>query len=89
MLQKKYDLMAAWTAWTDWCVTSNGKSIKRVVWHLVLIVWSNRIRIVHIINICYKNWFFYEFMTTELCINKDVSKTDETLQDECIYKCRK
>jgi hypothetical protein len=32
------------TAWTDWFVTSNGESIKRVVWHLVLIVWSNRIR---------------------------------------------
>ena len=32
---------------------------------------------------------FYEFMTTELFINKDVSKTDETLHDECIVKCRK
>jgi hypothetical protein len=28
-------------------------------------------------------------MRTELLINKDVSKTDETLQDECIFKCRK
>jgi hypothetical protein len=35
------------------------------------------------------DWFFYEFMTTELLINKDVSKTDETLHDECIFKCRK
>jgi hypothetical protein len=33
--------------------------------------------------------FFYEFMTTELFIDKDVSKTDETLHDECIFKCRK
>jgi hypothetical protein len=32
------------SAWTDWFVTSNGESIKRVVWHLVLILWSNRIR---------------------------------------------
>jgi hypothetical protein len=42
---KKY--MIWWqplTAWTDWLVTSNGESIKRGVWHLVLIVWSNRIR---------------------------------------------
>ena len=30
--------------------------------------------------------FFYEFMTTELFINKYVSKTDETLHDECIFK---
>jgi len=28
-------------------------------------------------------------MTTELFINKDFSKTDETLHDECIFKCRK
>ena len=28
-------------------------------------------------------------MTTELLINKDVSKTDETLHDECIFICRK
>jgi hypothetical protein len=27
-------------------------------------------------------------MTTELFINKDVNKTDETLHDECISKCR-
>ena len=27
-------------------------------------------------------------MTTQLFINKDVSKTDETLDDECIFKCR-
>jgi hypothetical protein len=33
--------------------------------------------------------FFYEFMTTELFINKDVGKTYETLHDECIAKCRK
>ena len=35
------------------------------------------------------DFFFYEFMTTELFINKDVSKTDETLGDECIFECRK
>jgi len=28
-------------------------------------------------------------MTTELFINKDVSKTDETLHEECIFKYRK
>jgi len=28
-------------------------------------------------------------MTTEFFINKDVSKTDETLHEECIFKCRK
>jgi len=28
-------------------------------------------------------------MTTELSINKDVSKTDEILHDECIFKCEK
>ena len=33
--------------------------------------------------------FFYEFMTTELLINKDVSKTDQAHNDECIFKCRK
>ena len=33
--------------------------------------------------------FFYEFVTTELLINKDVSKTDQALNDECIFKCRK
>jgi hypothetical protein len=31
------------TAWADWFVTRKGESIKCVVWHLVLIVWSNRI----------------------------------------------
>ena len=28
-------------------------------------------------------------MTTELFINIDVSKTDEALHDECIFRCRK
>ena len=28
-------------------------------------------------------------MTTELFIDKDVCKTDETLHQECILKCRK
>jgi len=28
-------------------------------------------------------------MTTELLINKDASKTDETLHDACIFKCRR
>ena len=32
---------------------------------------------------------FYVTMTTELLINKDASKTDESLHDECIFKCRK
>ena len=37
-----------------------------------------------------KNVFFFILTyTTELFINKDVSKTDETLHDECIFKCRK
>jgi hypothetical protein len=33
--------------------------------------------------------YFYEFMTTELFINKDVSNTDEVLHDQCIFKCKK
>ena len=33
--------------------------------------------------------FLDKFMTTEFFINKYVSKTDETLNDECIFKCRK
>ena len=28
-------------------------------------------------------------MTTELFINKDVSKIDESLHDKCVFKCRK
>jgi len=28
-------------------------------------------------------------MTAKLFINKDVSKTDESLHGECIFKCRK
>jgi hypothetical protein len=32
---------------------------------------------------------FNEFMKTEWLIDKDVSKTDETLHDECIFKSRK
>jgi hypothetical protein len=28
-------------------------------------------------------------ITTELFMNKDGSKTDETLHDQCIFKCRK
>ena len=39
---------------------------------------QTELEIVNFINICYKHWFFYEFMTTELLINKDVSKADET-----------
>ena len=39
---------------------------------------QTELEIVNFINICYKDWFFYEFMTTELLINKDASKTDET-----------
>ena len=38
MLQKKNDLMAAINSLTDGIVTRKGESIKRVVWHLVLIV---------------------------------------------------
>ena len=33
--------------------------------------------------------FFFVTMTTELSINKDISKRDETLHDECGFKCRK
>ena len=44
MLQKKYDLMVAINSLNRLIVTRNGESIKRVVWHLVLIVLSNRIR---------------------------------------------
>jgi hypothetical protein len=48
------------TAWTNWFVTGNGESIKRVVWHLVLIVWSNRIIncsfYLHKINIFWFSW---------------------------------
>jgi hypothetical protein len=43
------------------------------------------LEIVNFINICFENRFVYEFMTTELFIDKDVSKTDETLHDECIF----
>jgi hypothetical protein len=119
--------------WTVYFVTRNGESIKRVVWHLVLIDWSNiirncsyQVRVITVfpvfrlltdfvclytyefwlfpwkiswisvmlllplfIYISCKNWFCYEFMTTELFINKDVSKRDETLYDKCIFKCRK
>ena len=39
---------------------------------------QTELEIVNFINICYKYWVFDEFMTTELLINKDVSKTDET-----------
>ena len=31
---------------------------------------------------------FYEFMTTELLINKDVSKTDETIHEKCILNAK-
>jgi hypothetical protein len=41
---------------------------------------------VNFINIFYKALFFYEFMTTKLLIDKEVSKTDQTLHDECIFK---
>jgi hypothetical protein len=37
---------------------------------------QTELEIVNFNNICNKDWFFYEFMTTELLINKDVSKTD-------------
>ena len=50
---------------------------------------QTELEIVNFINICFENRFFYEFMTTELFIDKDVSKTDETLHDECIFKSRK
>ena len=88
MHYKKYDLMAVINSLKRLIFfTRNGESIKRVVWHLVLIVSSNRIKK----KSFYQFWlqkliFFYEFMRTELCINKDVSKTDEALPDECIFK---
>jgi hypothetical protein len=72
------------TARTDWFITRNGESIKRVVWHLVLFVWSNRIRNCSFSQYLLQKMIFYEFMTTELFINKDVSKTYESLHDECI-----
>jgi hypothetical protein len=50
---------------------------------------QTELEIVNFINICFENRFFYEFMTTELFIDKDVSKTDETLHGECIFKSRK
>jgi hypothetical protein len=50
---------------------------------------TTELEIVNFINICFENRFVYEFMTTELFIDKDVSKTDETLHDECIFKSRK
>jgi len=34
-------------------------------------------------------FFIYVTLTTELFIDKDVSKTDETLQEECHLKRRK
>ena len=46
---------------------------------------QTELEIVNFINICFENRFVYEFMTTELFIDKDVSKTDETLHDECIF----
>ena len=44
---------------------------------------------INFMNICCKNDFVFKFMTTELFIIKDASKTDETLHDECSFKCRK
>ena len=44
---------------------------------------------VNFIKISDGNWFFYELMTIELFINKDVGKTDEIFHDKCIFKCRK
>ena len=50
---------------------------------------QTELEIVNFINIIFENRFFYEFMTTELFVDKDVSKTNETLHEECILKCRK
>jgi hypothetical protein len=36
-----------------------------------------------------QKFVFYEFMATELFMDKEISKTDETLHEECIFKCRK
>jgi hypothetical protein len=47
---------------------------------------QTELEIVNFINICFEDRFFYEFMTTEFFIDKDVSKTDETLHEECILK---
>jgi hypothetical protein len=49
---------------------------------------QTELEIVNFINIIFGNRFFYEFMTTELFVDKDVSKTNETLHEECILKCR-
>ena len=46
---------------------------------------QTELEIVNFINICSENWFVYVAMTTDFFINKDVSKTDETLHDECNF----
>jgi hypothetical protein len=50
---------------------------------------QTELEMVNLINICFENRFVYEFMTTELFIDKDVSKTDETQHDECIFLMKK
>jgi hypothetical protein len=50
---------------------------------------QTELEIVNFINICSENWFVYVAMTTEFFINTDVSKTDETLHDECNFIYRK
>ena len=46
---------------------------------------QTELEIVNFINICSENWFVYVAMSTDFFINKDVSKTDETLHDECNF----
>ena len=87
---KKYDLMAAinslkrlicykeWRKYQTCCVASSFNCL--IKWNKKLLILS--IFVTHID-------FFYEFMTTELFKDKNVSKTHESLHDECIFKSRK
>jgi hypothetical protein len=50
---------------------------------------QTELKIVNFINICFEIRFVYELMTTELFIDKDVSKTDETLHDEYNFLMKK
>jgi hypothetical protein len=68
-LENKYDLMAAINSLNRLiCYTRIGESIERVVWHLIYISDHIELDIVNIINICYKNRCFYEFMRRLNCL---------------------
>ena len=65
------------------------QNIKHVVWRLVLIVSYSSIKIVLIDQDLLQNRIISFTLNTELFIDKDVSKTGETLHEECHLKLRK